>query len=198
MQLVKLITPKKTKTLHCISLAFLVLFLTAFNPAFSQDNSPYSRYGIGDLTPQSNILNRGFGGVSAAYSDRLSINFSNPASYSAFDAPKGLKTNKIVAGRAILDVGLNFESHTLLESSPPRKFATGNALFSYVHVGVPLKHNWGLSFGLRPISRISYKIFRNETLINPIPPFDTIEKANTRYEGNGGAYLASVGTGFAL
>jgi len=198
MQLVKLITPKKIKTLHCISLAFLVSFPAAFNPAFSQDNSPYSRYGIGDLVPQSNILNRGLGGVSAAYADRLSINFNNPASYSFFEAHKEPKSKKIVYGRAILDVGVNFDTHTLQESNPPKKFVTGNGLFSYLQVGLPLKQNWGLSFGLRPISRISYKIIKDETLINPIPPNDTIERAITRYEGTGGAYLVSVGTGFSL
>ena len=50
----------------------------------AQDNSPYSRYGLGDLTPNTNIVNRGMGSFSAAYSDPLSINFSNPASYAAF------------------------------------------------------------------------------------------------------------------
>ena len=50
----------------------------------AQDNSPYSRYGIGDLHPNSNILNRGMGGISAAYADPLSVNFVNPASYASF------------------------------------------------------------------------------------------------------------------
>ena len=36
----------------------------------AQDNSPYSRYGLGDLHPNTNILNRGMAGLSAAYSDQ--------------------------------------------------------------------------------------------------------------------------------
>ncbi len=198
MRLVKLITPKKIKTLHCKSLTILVLFFTAFNPVFSQDNSPYSRYGIGDIVPNTNILSRGMGGVSAAYSDILSINFSNPASYASFQSLVEPRSKKIVSGRAILDVGMNFESRTLQESSPLKKFTASNALFSYLNVGVPLKPNLGMSFGLRPVSRVSYKIIRNETLINPIAPFDTIENAITRYEGDGGSYLASIGLGYAL
>lgn len=197
MQLVKSTTPKKTKALHCVYLTILVLLSTAFNPAFSQDNSPYSRYGIGDLVPQSHLINRGMGGISAGYSDRLAINFSNPASYSSFETAKEPKSRKLVAGRAILDIGLDFESRSLHETSPPRKFVASNALFSYVQVGVPLKQNWGMAFGLRPISRISYKIIRNERLKDPNTGLP-IDSSMTRFEGDGGTYLASLGTGFSI
>ena len=60
------------------------LQLSAFSFLSAQDNSPYSRYGLGDLTPSTNIVNRGMGGFSAAYADPLSVNFNNPASYSGF------------------------------------------------------------------------------------------------------------------
>ena len=49
---------------------------------FAQENSPYSRYGLGDIVPKTNIVSRGMGGISAGYSDYQSINFINPASYS--------------------------------------------------------------------------------------------------------------------
>jgi hypothetical protein len=49
--------------------------------SLSQENSPYSRYGIGNLAPQGNIFNRGMGGISAAYSDPATVNYLNPASY---------------------------------------------------------------------------------------------------------------------
>lgn len=198
MQLVKLITPKRIKTLHCFLLAFLVLFSAAFSPVFSQDNSPYSRYGIGDLTPPSSIMSRGMGSISAGYTDFLSINFSNPASYSSFQAIREEKSKKLIMGRAILDVGLNFDNRTLSEpSSTKQKFTASNALFSYIQVGVPLKKNWGLSFGLRPISRISYNIFRNEVLYDPNTGL-RIDSSLTTFRGDGGAYLASAGTGLAL
>ncbi|HMU44961.1 MAG TPA: hypothetical protein PKC72_01275 [Chitinophagaceae bacterium] len=198
MRSAKSITLKKTKTLHCLWPAFLVLFSCAFLPAFSQDNSPYSRFGIGDLVPPTNVINRGLGGISAGYSDYLSINFNNPASYSAFEAGLEKKSKKLVTGRAILDVGMNFENRTLKDQAKTGKFTASNALFSYVQVGVPLRKNWGLSFGLRPISRISYKIIRNERLYNPLPPYGPIDSAITQFQGDGGAYLASIGTGFKV
>lgn len=197
MQLAKLITPKIIKTLHCFLLAILVLFFSAFTPVFSQDNSPYSRYGVGDLVPSSNIIGRSMGGISAGYTDVVAINFNNPASYSSFQSFFEPKSKKMTSGRVVLDIGLDFESRTLRESSPPRKFVAGNALFSYLQVGMPLKKNWGLSFGLRPISRVSYKIVRNERLKDPLTGLP-IDSTTTRFEGTGGSYLASVGTGFSL
>jgi len=204
MQLAKSITLKKIKTLHCspaarygLFLTFLFSICTAFNPVFSQDNSPYSRYGIGDLVPSTHINTRGMAGISAGYIDILSINFNNPASYSAFEAWMETKKKKLASGRATLDIGINMDSRTLRETNPARKFTAGNLLFSYVQVGVPLKKGWGLSFGLRPVSRISYKIFRGERLKDPITgqPIDT---ATSRFEGDGGSYLASAGTGFMV
>lgn len=142
------------------------------------ENSPYSRYGIGDLVPSHNIINRGMGGFTAAYGDFQSINFSNPASYSRFKA-------------TVLDAGLEVNSRTLRTTEPPRKFSAASPNISYLLLGVPLsrKNDWGLTFGLRPVSKISYKIERNEML-------GTIgENINTLFEGNGGAYEVFTGTG---
>jgi hypothetical protein len=197
MQLVKLITPKIIKTLHCFSLTILVLFFTAFAPAFSQDNSPYSRYGIGDLVPSTNIIGRSMGGISAGYTDVIAINFNNPASYSSFQSFYEPKSKKMTSGRVVLDLGLNLESRTLIEKSPPKKFVAGNAVFAYLQVGMPIKKNVGLSFGLRPLSRVSYNIVHNQRLIDPVTGLP-IDSAVTTFKGKGGAYLASVGTGFTL
>ncbi len=197
MQLVKSTTPKKIKTLYCLILTILVSFFAAFEPVSAQDNSPYSRYGIGDLVPPTNIISRGMGGVSAGYADLLSINFNNPATYASFQSVKEAKSKKLSSGRAILDLGLNFDTRTLREPANNNKFVANNALFSYVQVGVPLKQGWGLSFGIRPVSRISYKIFRTEMLKDPLTglPIDT---ATTVFNGDGGSYLASMGTGFTV
>jgi hypothetical protein len=197
MQLVKLITPKIIKSLYGFRWVLLGLLSTSISTVSAQDNSPYSRYGIGDLVPPTHIIGRSMGGVSAGYSDFLSINFNNPASYSSFQAILEQKSNKIISGRAILDIGLNFENRTITEPFSSKQFVANNALFSYVNVGVPLRKNMGLSFGLRPISRISYKMIRNELLFDPITG-NRIDSAVTRFEGDGGAYLASIGTGMNL
>ena len=197
MQLAKSITLKKINSLYTKTWLLAGLFFFTISTAFSQDNSPYSRYGIGDIVPPTHIINRGMGGISAGYTDFLAINFNNPASYSSFQTWKESKSKKLGYGRAILDIGVNLENRTLTEPGPAPKFKASNALFSYVQVGVPLKANWGLSFGLRPVSRISYKIIRNERLKDPNTGLP-IDSAVTQFEGDGGAYLANIGTGFKI
>lgn len=144
--------------------------------ASAQENSPYSRFGLGNVVPSQNVLNRAMGGVSAAYSDVQSINFVNPASYSKLRV-------------TTFDVGLDFENRTLRVPNQTNSFRAKNMLVNYVQIGVPLnKKNWGLNFGLRPITRINYKINDNTRL----PSGDSIQY---QYEGSGGSYQAFAGTG---
>jgi hypothetical protein len=202
MLLVKSTTPKKINGLHlkptALSVFFVAFFLLFFGSSvMAQDNSPYTRYGVGDLVPSTNVNSRGMGGISAGYNEILAINFSNPASYAFFQTFKEPKSKKLINGRAILDIGVNLENRTLRDQNFPTKFAAGNALFSHVQIGVPLSTRAGLSFGLRPISRISYKIGKSERLFDPLTNLP-IDSAYTEYTGDGGSYLASVGVGYKL
>src|SRR3989337_60913 len=153
---VKLITSKRINVLAVHQIAFRVRLICCFAVSsvegFSQDNSPYSRYGLGDLVPSTNVNSRGMGSISAGYNDILSINFNNPASYGSFPTFKELNAKQNYRGRTIFDIGLNFEDRTLREPNNVENFSASNALFSHVQVGVPLRPNLGLSFGLRPIS----------------------------------------------
>jgi hypothetical protein len=196
MRLAKLIMLERVR--FCSRAVFMVLCVSISFASFAQDNSPYSRYGLGDVVPSSNITTRGMGGISAGYADFTSINFNNPASYSNFFAVKEKNSKKLQYGRAILDVGINISNRTLIEPNTPERFTASDLLFSYLQVGVPLRKNWGLSFGIRPITRISYMINRNEFLMNPLSPADTISQAITQFKGSGGSYLPTIGTGFGF
>jgi hypothetical protein len=191
---------------YFLSAAFAICLQLIANSFISaQDNSPYSRYGLGDLHPNTNIYNRGMGGLSAGFSDQPidglsdprtgkyypSINFLNPASYSRFYAIKEPNSKKLVYGRMLLDIGINFNTRTLKEANTTQSFSSTNGYFSYLQVGVPIRKNWGLVFGLRPLSTISYKITRNERLPN-------IDSVQTLFTGDGGSYLFNLGTGVAI
>jgi hypothetical protein len=192
----KIIKPLEDRQ-HTIKTVLFASFILIFFQGFSQDNSPYSRYGLGDIVPSTNINSRGMGGISAGYSDFLSINFNNPATYGSFQTLKEQTAKKIAKGRAILDIGLNIENRTLREPNNINKFSASNALFSHVQVGIPIKPNWGLSFGLRPVTRISYKLNKRELLIDPNTG-NRIDSAITLNEGDGGSYLASLGLGHKI
>src|SRR5688572_4883842 len=139
MQLAKSILLK-----YSMKLALLVFFVGSFFISTAQDNSPYSRYGLGNLMPLTNSAGRGLGQLSAAYTDYTGVNFVNPASYSSFVSAKEARSNKLQSGRAILDVGINFTTRSLIEPNNPIKSTSSDLLFSYLQVGVPLKKNWGL------------------------------------------------------
>ncbi len=170
-----------TAGLKRISVLLSTIFFSTL--LLAQENSPYSRYGIGDIVPNQNILNRGMGGISAGYSDFQSINLVNPASL-------GNLRN------TAFDIGAEVDIRNLKSNNSPEKFKSVNTVISYLQMGFPIgskkfqaKGNyWGLSFGLRPVTRINYKIESNSRVSN-------IDSLNTLYEGNGGVTQANISTG---
>lgn len=192
MQLAKSIMLRKVSD---VKFAFSLFFLLLAVGVFAQNNSPYSRYGLGDIMPQTNINTRALGGISAGYADAISVNFNNPASYSQFQVLQAQRSRQVEQGRVILDVGINLDNRTLIQPNTPNKFTSSDLLFSYLQLGIPIRKNWGLSFGLRPISRISYRINRNEQLYDPATGAG-IDSAITQFKGSGGTYLPTIGMGF--
>src|SRR6185369_6336546 len=114
-----------------------------------------------------------------------------------FLAYKDERSKKIASGRVLFDVGINYASHTLREGNTPEKFTSSDILFSYLQVGIPVKRNWGINFGLRQVTKIYYKINHFERLYDPNTGLN-IDSAVTNYNGDGGAFLASLGSGVAL
>ncbi len=167
-------------------LPFLFVTLGLQLTANAQENSPYSRYGIGDIVPNQNILSRAMGGISAGILDYQSINFINPASLGS-------------VSNTIFELGAETDIRGLKSTSPVSKFTSTNSIFSYLQLAFPItpkkliknKVNWGISLGLRPLSRINYKIENNQRL----PGVDSI---NTIYEGTGGVNQAYIGSGFSI
>src|SRR5690606_27133211 len=109
-----------TATIRRIFTILLTLIISV--QAFSQENSPYSRYGMGDIVPNRNMLNRTMGGISTGYSDFQSINLSNPATIGKLSA-------------TVFDLGAEIDVRTLKSNISPDKFTSTNTLFSYLQVG---------------------------------------------------------------
>lgn len=143
--------------------------------AGAQENSPYSRYGIGDVLAQQNVLNRAMGGMSLAYWDLQSINFNNPASYARLKL-------------TTFDVGLEYGSRTLRATNTTSKYTSRNLIPTYLNIGFPLskKKNWGMNIGFKPVTRINYDVVSNQRLSG-------IDSVSYRYSGNGGSYQAFLG-----
>jgi hypothetical protein len=157
--------------------------------AFAQENSPYSRYGLGDLAPNHNIYSRAMGGLSAATGDYPNVNYINPASLGRIY-------------NTIFDMGLEADFRTLKSTNPVKKFTSANSMFSYLQLAFPLatakmrrkNMGWGMNFGLRPVTKINYKIEKGQRLTN----LSTPDSLYTLYEGTGGANEAFIGTGIRI
>ncbi|MBL4578493.1 MAG: hypothetical protein JKX74_08475 [Flavobacteriales bacterium] len=138
------------------------------NSCFAQSgaSSPYSIYGLGDISETGFHRNNGMGGISLALREPKSINLSNPASYTSF------KQNSFV-----FDIGTEIKRLTL--NTVDTSQSTYNSSLSYLAFGFPVTKWWGSSFGLRPFSVINYKVTDERTL-------DNIGDVSYIYEGRGG------------
>lgn len=191
MLLVKLTTLKKLRLSALYRLPAVIILLYA-NALQAQDNSPYSRYGLGDKVPSTNVANRGMGGIAAAYNDFYTINYANPASYSYFQTFPMVNSRKISGGRALFNIGAEGQGRTLIDPNSQNRFTATNIYFSNVLIGMPIRKNWGIAMGLRPLSSINYKIQNN------YPSRQGVDSSSTLYQGEGGVYLGSIGTGVKI
>ena len=183
MQLIKL-TVRRCAVLMIGSISFFHLS--------AQENSPFSRYGLGDIYPSQSIANRGMGGVTAGYANEQALNTVNPASYSAL---KYLRyANGTNGGLITYDIGISIDSRTLKDASLGETYNSVNFLPSYISIGIPLsskadakKRNVGLVFGLKPATRIHYDV----TDID----IDSARGYNTQslFSGNGGLNQFFIG-----
>jgi hypothetical protein len=136
-------------------------------------NSVYSRFGLGQLETPGNAMHFGMGGATSAISDGVTLNLSNPASYSFLEV-----TNLQMMGKG----GYTNASNNTTSS----KFGYGQ--FHELAMGLKKpKSKWGIAFGISPYSSIDYTFISRDTLS------DTLS-ANFTYQGTGGLNKLTLGT----
>jgi hypothetical protein len=166
-------------TINKPTLLAVTFFLLGSLYVSAQQNSPFSRFGLGDVLPNAHITSRGMGGITAPYVDGQSVNFVNPASYSRLNL-------------VTYDLGLTIDNRTLRSQTPVGKYNSVNFTPSYVVLGMPLSRKkdrgMGLVFGLRPLTSINYSIQERRKVGN-------VDSITYLYEGSGGLNEAFVGIG---
>lgn len=124
-----------------ILMAMLVLGslgLTAQNGS----SSPYSFFGLGDITSSGTVDNQMMGGIHM-HADSIHINLQNPAAYSK------LRLTTYSAG--ISHRRLSYESADAQESSSLTNL-------DYLAIGVPISRKMAMGFGIMPFSSVGYNI----------------------------------------
>ena len=158
-----------------LAIAFGVGALSA--NAQSGTNSPYSQYGLGVLTDQSQGTSRGMNGVGLALRKGNVVNSLNPASYSAVDSLTML-----------FDIGLSGQITNFKEGNGKKN--ANNADFEYVVGSFRLLPKVGASFGILPYSNIGYEYSSTATLN------ETFGSVPVTTKGSGGLHQAFVGIGW--
>ena len=161
-----------------IQILLCILFLFAFAEGFSQNhlNSPYSRFGMGDLMPRTAATVTAMGGTGYTFQSPTTINFINPAAYIAFDTLAFL-----------LDASFSWKNSTLMATTTQR----GSTFrFDYLSIGLSISRWWKTAVGIQPYSIMNYSIFETKSV-------DTLTQ-NLSYLGKGGINEIYWGNAFRL
>jgi hypothetical protein len=153
----------------------LVVQLALF--AQNNTNSPYSRYGYGELADRSFGAGRAMGGVGVGLRSSKQINPMNPASYSAMDSLTFLFDFGASAQLAKYDDGVNKQNYT-------------NGNIEYLAMQFPISDRLAMSLGILPYSFVGYD-YKVESLDGDAPFLN-------RYTGKGGFNNIYAGFGYDL
>lgn len=161
-----------------VSLMLLVSVLLPSVFAQNEISSPYSRYGVGIINNNVPGTLHAMGGVSYAMQSNLYINFTNPASYVAFDSLS-----------FIADVAFNIVSSTLRTNELSQRGTYARA--SYITIGLPVTRRWRTSVGFLPFSDRGYDIVDAKE-------YDEIGNVRYEYLGDGGMMQLYWGNAFKI
>ena len=167
----------KGQNMNKILAGFVMAAMTTTAFAQSNTNSPYSQYGLGDLTDQSVGFNKGMNGVGMAMRRGNEVNPMNPASYSAVDSLS-----------MIFDAGLSGQITSYKENGKHLNGKSGG--FDYVTALFRVYKHLGVSFGMLPYSNIGYDYSTKTTLT------DIQSVVASNYEGSGGLHQLYIGAGW--
>lgn len=158
--------------------ALLLMMVTGMAIAQNNTNSPYTRYGYGDLSEQSFGNSKAMGGIAFGLRDGAQINPLNPASYTAIDSLTFL-----------FEGGVSLQNMNV--SGGGQKLNAKNSSFDYLAMQFRLHPSVAMSIGLLPFSNVGYTV--SESLAENL---DKGQPAYTKsFTGDGGLHQLYVGLG---
>lgn len=161
--------------------ACFVGMMTSGVMAQTSTNSPYTRYGFGQLSDQSFGNSQAMGGISYGLRNGLQINASNPASYSAVDSLT-----------FIFDAGMSLQNANFKEGDI--KTNAKNSSVDYLAVQFRLMKGLGFTAGFLPYSNVGYNMSRSNVVTTD--DNGTTTTATQSYYGDGGLQQVFFGLGY--
>lgn len=158
----------------------IIAFTNIYSYSQSITNSPYSRFGIGDIERNGFNNNKAMGGIATGLRANNQINYMNPAAISAQDTMS-----------FIFDVGINGIFKDMKSNTTSAEYK--NFAFDHLAMSFPIKKWWFASLGITPYSKIGYNIQQTDAY----EPIDTVN-IHYDYYGNGGINQLFLSNSFIL
>jgi len=157
-------------------IVLVLFFMVRLSAILAQNNtnSPYSRFGIGDLSRSGFDKSRAMGNLGLALRDNNQLNVLNPASYTAMDTMSFM-----------FDFGLN--SRVSEYQAQDLSNLAYNINIDHIALGFPFTKWWKSSIGVMPYSSVGYNI-KEEDYIRNSGAVDYL------YSGTGGLNKLYLGT----
>ena len=150
-------------------------------------NSPFSRFGLGDIREPNFAPVNAMGGISAAYHHPYITNIANPASYGYLKATS-------------FEFGVFAQYAELKKDDFQENVWSGN--LDYLSLSIPLINpinnilerregnlSGGLNISISPYSQVGYLVFSDG-------PIDSLGNVENLFRGVGGTNRLNVGTGW--
>ena len=163
--------------------ALLLTMVTGMAIAQNNTNSPYTRYGYGELSDQNFGNSKAMGGIAFGLRDGAQINSLNPASYTAIDS----LTFLFEGGVSLQNV--NFSGNGV-------KVNAKNASFDYLAMQFRLHPRLAMSIGLLPYSSVGYTVADSHTATDSESGNTVVYNRN--FTGDGGLHQLYGGLGFKV
>lgn len=163
--------------------ACLLWMVATLAMAQTSTNSPYTRYGFGELSDQNFGNSKAMGGVAYGLRNGYQINAANPASYTAVDSLTFL-----------FDAGLSLQNANFKEGSVSTN--AKNSSLDYIAMQFRLWKRMAMTAGFLPYSSVGYNMSQVNT-INKDEYGNDIESYHT-YTGEGGLQQVFAGLGFKV
>lgn len=160
-------------------LIITICFITVINSGNAQNivNSPYSRFGIGDISWKSFGQSNAIGGIGIGIQNKRHLNIINPASYTGLES--GPDSMSFTFEFGFFDRFTTLRTQNLKEKS-------NDMNFSYMAVGFPITKWLYTSAGIIPFSNVGY-------YMRDVQSFENIGEVNMDYSGTGGINQFYIG-----
>lgn len=149
--------------------------------------SPYSMYGMGELSSKGNVIQRSMGGIGVAMWTNNMVNVMNPAAY-ALTPQQGFLFNFGIEGAHYRNVQDKLDA-----TNTTVRTAYNSVNIHDIAFQMPLAKNLGLGFSLTPYSSVGYNMYEDD-LSQDVA--GNVGRVRYQYYGDGDVTEVKAGLGW--